>query len=148
MSATLVDVIDLYPYLKHFIGYTRGSAQDLKDPVWSEWTHGDKGDGVEKITVTANLNGSADESLLLVAEARGEQASADDLLQEVVIDGNGIAILLDGNNQGTQTANCRLEKKSALLQSDVLLSEPRILVEGTDQALVGAVVATLSKGGL
>lgn len=73
---------------------------------------------------------------------------ADYLLQELAIKGTRIGVLVDGIHQRTQAGHGRVEKESTLAEGDVLVGEPWVLVEGTDETLVSTVVAALGEGRL
>lgn len=122
--------------------------QHLKGPGDAHWTKVCKGYAVENVGEPSTLYLIGNEGLVLVRKAVVGHGGANDLLQKLAIKGYRIGVLVDGIHQRTQAGHSRVEQESTLTEGDVLLGEPGILVEGTDETLVGTVVAALGKGRL
>ena len=127
---------------------TRSLAKHLKGPNGTQRTHVSEGNGGQKVAETTVLNSITDKGLLLGREAGAGHDCADDLLQQLASQDGGVTLLSKDRNQSTEAADGSVEYDSTFSKGDVVLSEPGILINGADEAFVGTVVATLSKGRL
>lgn len=105
-------------------------------------------DGREQLSPAGEVNSITQKRLLLVSEARVGQAGTDDLLEKLTGDGGGVVVSAKRNDQRAQAGDGAVEEQCTIPEGDIVLSEPRVLVESANEALIGTVVAALGEWGL